>query len=524
MTVAFGLSASVAPASARTASPLEIYARARLAEATAPELSAELYRAALTQAPDDADNVALFAFRVALDEGDVPLALRATDRLERVNKLPLTGRLLRIAVALRDGDMRDASAAANAFAATGDVPALARGLSAWVPMDDTSKLRDNADPVIRENDALAMLYRGAVGGGVAAVKQLIDDVPARSEELSRVAAATLVAKGQQASALSLIADDPAHAALRSAIAAGGARSFAVTTPARGLAWFLSRVSFQAANERAIRAAFSLSRLAVIAAPDFAPARLTLAVQVAARDDVDGAAQIYRALQSDPLAGREASVALLNLLTRAGRLPEATRIAAQFQPVSLSDYLAIAELSRVRADWPAAVKTLRAALALAGTAEEKATILLPLGAVLAQSGDWPAAQQAFEQVLEVQPANAIALNELGYGLVTRNKDIPRAATLLSKAASLRPSDGAIVDSLGWAQFAQHKYALAAATLERAQIMAPRQAEISEHLGDAYWMAGRRIEARYAWEASLALIDAADTPATQRLKSKLENGYN
>jgi predicted negative regulator of RcsB-dependent stress response len=44
-------------------------------------------------------------------------------------------------------------------------------------------------------------------------------------------------------------------------------------------------------------------------------------------------------------------------------------------------------------------------------------------------------------------------------------------------------------------------------------------INEHLGDAYWAVGRRIEARYAWRAALV---QADKREAERLNRKLTDG--
>ena len=41
------------------------------------------------------------------------------------------------------------------------------------------------------------------------------------------------------------------------------------------------------------------------------------------------------------------------------------------------------------------------------------------------------------------------------------------------------------------------------LERAVILSPGDPTINEHLGDAYWRAGRRLEARFQWEKALSL---------------------
>ena len=54
--------------------------------------------------------------------------------------------------------------------------------------------------------------------------------------------------------------------------------------------------------------------------------------------------------------------------------------------------------------------------------------------------------------------------------------------------LRPNDGYIVDSLGWAYYRLHRYKDAVATLERAIELRPEDSTINDHLGDAYWQVG------------------------------------
>ncbi|MDB5737224.1 MAG: repeat-containing protein, partial [Sphingomonas bacterium] len=57
------------------------------------------------------------------------------------------------------------------------------------------------------------------------------------------------------------------------------------------------------------------------------------------------------------------------------------------------------------------------------------------------------------------------------------------------------------------------------LEQAARGAPAESDINEHLGDAYWRAGRQLEARYAWRAALV---AADPDQAKRIHAKIENG--
>jgi len=49
-----------------------------------------------------------------------------------------------------------------------------------------------------------------------------------------------------------------------------------------------------------------------------------------------------------------------------------------------------------------------------------------------------------------------------------------------------------------------------------------AVINDHLGDAYWRVGRRLEAGFQWNHALRLDpDGEETP---RIKAKLENGLD
>jgi Flp pilus assembly protein TadD len=85
--------------------------------------------------------------------------------------------------------------------------------------------------------------------------------------------------------------------------------------------------------------------------------------------------------------------------------------------------------------------------------------------------------------------------------------------------LRPDDPAITDSLGWVYYLRGDVPKAIETLERAVAGEPSEPTINEHLGDAYWTAGRRYEARYAWQAALVYADKEDA---SRISRKLDTG--
>ena len=51
--------------------------------------------------------------------------------------------------------------------------------------------------------------------------------------------------------------------------------------------------------------------------------------------------------------------------------------------------------------------------------------------------------------------------------------------------MRPYDGYIVDSVGWAYYRLGRYDDAAKTLEAAVLLVPGDPTINDHLGDALW---------------------------------------
>jgi Flp pilus assembly protein TadD len=112
-----------------------------------------------------------------------------------------------------------------------------------------------------------------------------------------------------------------------------------------------------------------------------------------------------------------------------------------------------------------------------------------------------------------------LNYLGYARLERGERLDEAEALIAEASRRAPDNASITDSLGWAQFKRGKVAEAIATLQRAAAGDPAQSEIHEHLGDALYTAGRRYEARFAWQAALV---TAEEDVRQRVQDKINAG--
>ncbi len=135
-------------------------------------------------------------------------------------------------------------------------------------------------------------------------------------------------------------------------------------------------------------------------------------------------------------------------------------------------------------------------------------------------DWKKAEPNFKKALELQPDQPQVLNYLGYSWIDRNMHLQEGLTMVKKAVSLRPNDGYIVDSLGWAYYKLGMFDKAVGELEHAVELKPGDATINDHLGDAYWQVGRKIEATYQWNRALTFKPDADQ--IPLIRAKIDNG--
>ena len=137
-------------------------------------------------------------------------------------------------------------------------------------------------------------------------------------------------------------------------------------------------------------------------------------------------------------------------------------------------------------------------------------------------NWPGAEADFKKALELFPDQPSVLNYLGYSWVDRGENLDEAFRMLRKAVELRPTDGYIVDSLGWAFYRLGKYEEALRELERAVELRPSDPTINDHLGDVYWKVGRTLEAGFQWNHARDLKpEDEDLP---RILKKIELGLD
>ena len=111
------------------------------------------------------------------------------------------------------------------------------------------------------------------------------------------------------------------------------------------------------------------------------------------------------------------------------------------------------------------------------------------------------------IIEIDPDNATAMNDLGYTLTNRTDRYEEALVLIEKALSINPGEAAFIDSLGWVKYRLKQFDEAVLHLRRALELFPND-EVAAHLGEVLWVMGQKIEANKVWEKALELKPDSD----------------
>jgi tetratricopeptide (TPR) repeat protein len=269
---------------------------------------------------------------------------------------------------------------------------------------------------------------------------------------------------------------------------------------------------------------ALVRLALQLRPRYGPALLAGADALSDEGQYAAAlALLGRGDAADPFAPLLA-LRRAGLLDRLNRVPEAEaelrRLATQF-PRAFQPMARLGDLYRGRQSWPSAITAYDAAISKLGA---PVVVHWPLfyarGIALERAKRWPEAEADFQRALSLNPEQPLVLNYLAYSWVELGQNLVEARRMLERAVELRPNDGNIADSLGWALYKLGDIPGAVRWLEKAVELESQSSVINDHLGDAYWAQGRRREALFQWRRALMLGPEGDEGP--KIEAKVANG--
>ena len=138
-----------------------------------------------------------------------------------------------------------------------------------------------------------------------------------------------------------------------------------------------------------------------------------------------------------------------------------------------------------------------------------------GIAYERTDQWNKAETDLLNSLSVSPDDAYVINYLAYSWIEKGINIEKSLNMLKKANLLRPNDGYIIDSLGWALFKLKNYEEAKKYLQLAVRFMASDPVINDHYADSLWMNNNALQARYYWNYVLKL-----EKTKEKLKKEIE----
>jgi tetratricopeptide (TPR) repeat protein len=470
----------------------------------------------------------------ALLQGDMKSALRAIRAQQLANAADADSPLLLFVDGWKRKDWKAADAAVAELKERESFAFMVPILNAWKNVAQgkesgltTAALR--ADPMLGYYSVDQLVYIDLAQGNLDSAKERLTRLDGFAENFGRHVALTAVGEVNAAGDAKFASALMTH--IGGQMPASNAKP--ITQPSKqltdlGLAALFARLSDQLQSQSANDKALYFARLAHWTAPSSDIAKLTLARRLDEKGKGQAADALLASIPANSLHKTWAvseNVAMLS--ARGDKAKALALIAATKANMVLGPQLSLieAELQNEAGDYGKAMAIYRSIIEASGSGAANKRQLAVYYMLLAQSlektNDWVGAKKQLEKALEIDSDNPQLLNYLGYSLLERREDIKRGFELVSNAHRLAPASPAITDSLGWGFFLSGDYARAVPLLESAASKALGDVTINEHMGDAYWKAGRRIEARYAWRAAQL---SAQTNDAKRISSKIDIGLN
>jgi tetratricopeptide (TPR) repeat protein len=122
----------------------------------------------------------------------------------------------------------------------------------------------------------------------------------------------------------------------------------------------------------------------------------------------------------------------------------------------------------------------------------------LGDAYNQLDDNVKSDEAYENVLRLDPDHDYVLNNYAYYLSLRNENLEKAADMAKHATDLKPNSSANQDTYGWVLYKMGKFEEAKVWIGKAmENEEESSAVIIEHFGDVLWQLGNHDEAYLYW---------------------------
>jgi tetratricopeptide (TPR) repeat protein len=196
------------------------------------------------------------------------------------------------------------------------------------------------------------------------------------------------------------------------------------------------------------------------------------------------------------------------------------------PEDRAVYVTLAQMNTRLKRYSEAEQALDKAEQLSTKQDDKEYVWFLRGSTFERQKRYAEAEQQFKKVVASDPQHAMALNYLGYMLADQNTKLDEAFGYIKRALDIDPTNGAYLDSIGWAYFRLGKYELAEENLVKASQKINTDPTVHDHLGDLYQKTGRLKLAATHWERALVewnrtIAAEVDQTDVARVQKKLDS---
>ncbi|WP_422022697.1 tetratricopeptide repeat protein [Roseibium sp.] len=480
-------------------------------------------------------------FLLKLANGDVDDAIRYAADLDRGVQRNFLAQLVLGAKDVRDGNY-GAAIELLKEGRNGPLAQLSVGIArAWAyygagQIDEAAKTIDNLRgpewfDVFKETHKAHLLF---TAGRNEAALEAIEKAYEMDQGAIRVVdahARLLAANGRQQDALKALDQfdrqyrgHPQLDRTREMIVSGAVIPPTVSDPAVGMAEILYGLGAVIGRDGGEELSTSYLQLALYLDPAAEYAAVALGNVFERMDQPDRAIEALMMVPDDSALKREAEIQVGLNFNSLDQVDEArAHLAALIEndPGDLEAGIALGNVLRSHELYEEAEKVYSASIDTIETLEQPHWLILYFRGISRERlGKWDEAEADFRKALELEEDQPLVLNYLGYSLVDQGLKLDEALEMIKTAVELRPTDGYIVDSLGWVYYRLGRYEEAVTELERAIELRPADPVINDHLGDAYWKVGRRNEARFQWNHARDLDPEEDE--LPKILDKIENG--
>jgi len=300
------------------------------------------------------------------------------------------------------------------------------------------------------------------------------------------------------------------------------------TPQEGLASAFASIAEAMASENRMDLALGFYRMAQHLQPDNDRVTFAVASLMGQRERYVRAAEEFGAIPRAAVSYADAQIQRAQMLFQAGASEAAIAVLSaqsRAMPDNRDIFISLGDLYRSEHRFDEAETAYDKAIAMgSGTAQDPNPrdwfLYFARGMMRERLGDWDSAE------LDLQTARALSgdepnvLNYLGYSWINQGIYLDEGLKIIREAVKKEPKNGAFVDSLGWAHYRLGNYKQALILLVRASQIESGDPVVTDHLGDALWRVGRKVEARYQWRKALAFAPSDEERV--KIEEKLLTG--